>query len=66
MKIEGIRELFRFEGFIIDKITCSSGFAQIAVHRDRRRKLRCLHCGQADVAPFQTQHRAQILGVVSK
>ena len=34
MKTEGFRELFRFEGFIMDRITCSAGFVQIAVHRD--------------------------------
>ena len=45
MKFEGFQELFRFEGFIIDTITCSEGFVQIALHRDRRRKLSCPHCG---------------------
>ena len=37
MKIFGFSELFRFEGFIIDTITCTEGFVQIALHRDRRR-----------------------------
>lgn len=44
MKIEGIQELFQFEGFIIDKITCSPKFVQIQIHRDRRRKMICPNC----------------------
>lgn len=44
MKIEGIQDLFQFEEFIIDKITCSPGFVQITQHRDRRRKQTCPNC----------------------
>ena len=44
MKVEGFAELFRFEDFIIDKITCFADFVQIALHRDCRRTLRCPYC----------------------
>ena len=38
MKVEGFAELFRFEGFIVDKITCSADFVQIVLGSAERRE----------------------------
>ena len=43
----GIRALFRFEGYVVQKIAMSSGMVQVTLARDGRRALRCSACGRA-------------------
>ena len=45
MYVHGIRALFRFEGYVVQKITMSSEIVQVNLRRDGRRTLRCLACG---------------------
>ena len=36
MYVHGIRALFRFEGYVVQKITMSSGIVQVNLRRDGR------------------------------
>jgi transposase len=45
MYVHGIRALFRFEGYVVQKITMSSEIVQVNLRRDGRRTLRCPTCG---------------------
>ena len=45
MYVHGIRALFRFEGYVVQKITMSSEIVQVNLRRDGRRTLRCPACG---------------------
>jgi transposase len=45
MYVHGIRALFRFEGYVVQKITMSNEIVQVDLRRDGRRTLRCPACG---------------------
>lgn len=45
MYVRGIRSLFSFEGYIVQKITMAAEVAQIFLRRDRRYRLACPGCG---------------------
>lgn len=45
MYVHGIRALFPFEGYVIEKISIASEIVQVNLRRDRRRRLRCSDCG---------------------
>jgi len=45
MYVHGIRALFAFEGYVVQKITMSSEVVQVNLRRDGRRTLRCPGCG---------------------
>jgi transposase len=45
MKIEGIQHLFGFENFIIDSISITESLVNVFIHRDKRKRLTCPHCG---------------------
>ena len=46
MEIAGIKKLFDFEGYVIDKIAFSTELVQVWIRRDRRRRLPCPRCGR--------------------
>jgi transposase len=45
MYVHGIRALFAFDGYVVQKITMSSDLVQVNLRRDGRRRLRCPGCG---------------------
>jgi transposase len=45
MYVHGIRSLFAFDGYVVQKITMSSQIVQVNLRRDGRRTLRCPACG---------------------
>ena len=45
MYVRGIRRLFRFPGYVVDKITLDVGMAQVNLRLDKRRRLECPACG---------------------
>jgi len=45
MYVHGIRRLFDFPGYVIEKITIGPGIGQVILRRDGRRRLACPHCG---------------------
>ena len=45
MYVHGIRALFPFEGYVVEKITMASDIAQVILRRDRRFRLVCPACG---------------------
>ncbi len=56
MYVHGIRALFRFEGYVVQKITMSSEIVQVNLRRDGRRTLRCPACdGRMNVHRTLTQ-----------
>jgi transposase len=46
MYVHGIRNLWDFEGFVIEKIRVSEDLAQVTLRRDQRYRLECPDCGQ--------------------
>lgn len=46
MKVENIRTLWNFEGFITSKVTFLASSVKVFVHFDKRRKPHCPHCGR--------------------
>ncbi len=47
MYVHGIRRLFAFAEYVIDKVTMASDVTQVFLRRDRRFRLRCPACGGA-------------------
>lgn len=45
MKITGMRDLFRFDGWCIDRVDLSPESSDVWLLRDGRSKLHCPHCG---------------------
>jgi len=45
MYVHGIRRLFAFAEYVIDKVTMASDVTQVFLRRDRRFRLRCPACG---------------------
>lgn len=47
MSIHGIRLLFSFPGYVVSSLHLDADLAEVRLARDRRRTLRCPHCGRA-------------------
>jgi len=45
MYVHGIRALFPFPGYVIEKVTMAADIAQVLLRRDRRFCLVCPACG---------------------
>jgi transposase-like protein len=45
MYVHGIRSLFPFRGYVIEKVTMAADIAQVNLRRDRRFRLACPSCG---------------------
>lgn len=50
MKIQGLKCLFSFKGYVLDKIHFSEEFVQATLRRDKRYSLKCPDCGHAMTA----------------
>ncbi len=47
MYVHGIRALFPFPGYVVQKVTLAADIAQVLLRRDRRVRLTCPACGAA-------------------
>ena len=45
MYVHGIRALFPFPGYVVQKVTMAADIAQVVLRRDRRFRLACPACG---------------------
>ena len=45
MYVHGIRALFPFPGYVVEKVTMTADIAQVILRRDRRFRLVCPACG---------------------
>jgi hypothetical protein len=52
--VRGIRALFAFEGYVVEKITTAADLAQVVLRRDGRYGVACPACG-ATMASNRTQ-----------
>jgi len=46
MYVHGIRALFPFPGYVVEKVTMTATLAQVILRRDRRFRLACPACGE--------------------
>jgi transposase len=61
MYVHGIRSLFAFAGYVVEKITIARDLAQVNLRRDRRFGLRCPDCGTAMAVNRTTPQTAKDL-----
>lgn len=46
MKVQGVKCLFSFKGYVVDRIQFSEQFVQATLRRDKRCSAKCPHCGR--------------------
>jgi len=61
MYVHGIRRLFHFPGYVIDKITMGPGLGQVILRRDGRARLACPACGATMAVNRETTQAARDL-----
>jgi transposase len=63
MKVEGLQQLFLFEGYIVDKAHFSEQLVHVVLRRDKRRRFACPDCGRSMSVGRQTLQSARDLAL---
>jgi len=63
MKIKGLKSMFLFKGYVLEKIHFSAEIVQAYLRRDKRHAVKCPHCGRSMTVRRETTQSARDLAL---